>query len=52
MYKNTAIPMIVMLSHLELDTEVLDVGLETIKSNDCRGLSRDNRDANGMLAVM
>ena len=50
--KNAATPMIVMLGHSELDTEVSDTGMETMESNDCRGMSEKNGDANGMLAVM
>jgi len=49
--KNAATPMIVMLGHLELDMEVSDAGMETIESDNCRGMSRNNRDANGVLAV-
>ena len=41
-----------MLSCLELDTEISDVGIETTESNDCREMSRSNRDANSMLAVI
>ena len=44
--------MIAMLSHSELDTEVLDIDMETAKSDDCREMSRDNRNTNGMLAVI
>ena len=44
--------MIVMLGHLELDTEVSDADMETMESNDCRGVSEKNGDANGVLAVM
>ena len=50
-YKNAAVPMIAMLGHLELDTEVSDVGIETAKSDDCRRLSKKDGDANGVLAV-
>ena len=50
--KNAAAPMIVMLGCLELDTEVLDAGMETTESDDCRGMSKKDRDANGVLAVM
>ena len=50
--KNAATSMIVMLGHSELDTEVSDTGMETMESNDCRGMSEKNGDANGMLAVM
>ena len=52
MCKNTAAPIIVMLDHSELDTEVLDIGIETMESDNCREMSRDNRDANGILAAM
>ena len=40
-----------MLSHLKSDMEVSDVGMETVESNDCREVSRDDRDANGILAT-
>ena len=43
--------MIAMLGHPELDTEVSDAGMETTESNDCRGVSKKNGDANGMLAA-
>jgi len=46
--KNAAAP---MLGCLELDTEVSDVDMETVVSNDCRGVFRRDRDANGVLAV-
>jgi len=44
--------MIAMLGHPELDTEVSDAGIETVESNDCRGMSKKNGDANGVLAAM
>ena len=50
--KNAAAPMIAMLDCSELDTEVSDADMETVESNDCRGLSKKDRDANGVLAVM
>jgi len=43
--------MIAMLDHSELDIEILDAGIEIAESNDCRGVSRKNGDANGMLAT-
>ena len=52
MHKNAAVPMIVMLDHLELDTEVSNAGMETVGSNDCKGMSRKNGDANGILAMI
>jgi len=48
---NTAAPIIVILGCLEVDIEVLDVGMETIGSDDCREMSEDNKDANGILAI-
>ena len=41
-----------MLGHSEVDTEVLDVGIETAESNDYKEISRDNRDVNRVLAIM
>ena len=43
--------MIVMLDHLELDTEISDADIETVESDDCRGLSKKSRDTNGVLAA-
>ena len=43
--------MIAMLGRSELDTEVSDAGMETVVSGDCRGLSKKDGDANGMLAA-
>ena len=51
MYKNAAAPMITMLGHPELDTEVSDVGMETVESDDCRGMSRKDGDINSVLAT-
>jgi len=51
-HKNAAAPMIAMLDCSELGTEVSDAGMETAESNDCRELSKKNRDANSILAVM
>ena len=51
MHKNTAAPMIVMLGHSELDTEVSDTGMETMESDDYREVSKKDRDANGILAI-
>ena len=49
--KNAAAPMIAMLGHPELDTEVSDADMETAESDDCRGMSKKDRDANGVLAA-
>ena len=51
-HKNAAAPMIVMLGCSELDMEVSDASMETTESNDCRGMSKKNRDTNGVLATM
>jgi len=32
--------------------EVSDAGMETMESDDCREVSKKNRDANGVLAAM
>ena len=49
--KNAAAPMIAMLGRPELDTEVSDAGMETAESDDCRGVSKKDGDANGVLAA-
>ena len=43
--------MIAMLGRSELDMEVSDADMETTESDDCRGVSKKDRDANGVLAV-
>jgi len=50
--KNTVVPIIAMLGCSELDMEVSDAGMETMESNDCRGISKKDGDANGMLAAI
>jgi len=50
--KNAATLMIVMLDHLEVNIEVLDIDMETAESDDCREVSRIDRNANGMLAII
>ena len=50
-HKNAAAPMIAILSYLELDIEISDVGMETMESDNCRGMSRNDGDANGVLAT-
>ena len=51
-HKNTVALMIVILGHLELDTEASDTGIKPTESDDCRGMSINDRDANGVLATM
>jgi len=41
-----------MLGHSELNTEVSDVGMETAESDDYKGVSRKDEDANGVLAMI
>ena len=43
--------MIAMLGHSELDIEISDTGMKTVESNDYRGVSKKDRDVNGMLAA-
>jgi len=49
--KNAAAPMIAMLGRLELDMEVSDADIETMESDDCKGVSKNDGDANGVLAA-
>ena len=44
--------MIAILGYPELDIEISDTDIETAESNNCRGMSRNDRDANGVLAVI
>jgi len=41
-----------MLGCSELDTEVSDAGMETMESDNYRGMSRTDGDTNGMLATI
>ena len=50
-HKNTAALIMAMLGHPELGVEVSDIGMETTESNDCRGMFRKDRDANGVLVA-
>jgi len=49
--KNTVAPIIAMLGYLEVNTEASDTGIEITESNNYRGISENNRDANGVLAM-
>jgi len=56
MCKNAATPMIAMLCHSELDievsdAEVSDADIELTESNDCRGMSRSDGNANSVLSI-
>ena len=50
--KNAIVPIIVILGCLEMEIEISDVGIKTMEFNDCREISKNNRDTNGMLATM
>jgi len=50
--KNAVVPIIAILDCLELDMEVSDIGMETVKSNDCKRMLRTDRDASDMLAII
>ena len=52
MHKNAIALMIAILGYLELDTEVSDAGMEISESDDCRGISRGDRNANGIFPIM
>ena len=49
---NAIVPIIAMLVYSEVNIEVSNAGIETTKSNDCREVSENNRDANSMLVIM
>ena len=49
-YKNTTVPMIAILGCSEVNTEVSDADMETMESNNCRGVLGNDRDANSVLA--
>ena len=41
-----------MLGYSELDMKVSDTDMETMESDDYRGISRNNRNINDVLAAM
>jgi len=43
-YKNIVAPVIAILGCLELDMEVSDAGMETVETDDCKGMSRKDGD--------
>ena len=51
-HKNTAVLIITMLGHSELDMEILDTGMETMESDDCRGILRNDGDTNSILTMI
>ena len=52
MHKNTTALRITMLGCLEIDKKILDTNIKSMESNDCRKISRNNSNTNGMLAMM
>ena len=52
MHKNATVLMIVMLGCSEIDMEVLDTSIKTTESDNCREVLRDDKDVNGLLAMM
>ena len=49
---NAVIPMIVMLGHSEIDIEISDIDIETVESDNCREISIDDRNINGVLTAI
>ena len=49
--KNAAAPIIVILGCLEVDMKVLDVGMKTVESDNCRGMSGNDGNSNSILAM-
>jgi len=43
MCMNAVALIIMILSHLKIDMKVLDTNIENVKSNDCRGVSRNDK---------
>jgi len=49
--KNAVAPIIVILDHLEVNIEISNIGIEIVKSDDCREVSENDRDTNSVLAI-
>ena len=49
---NAAAPMIVMLGHSEINMKIFNTNIKTMKSNDYRKVSENNRDTNSILAII
>jgi len=49
--KNATVSMIAILGHSEIDIKISDAGIETMEPDDCRKMSRDDGDANDVLAI-
>ena len=50
--KNATAPIITMLDYSKVNTEVSSADIETMESNNCRKVSRDDRDTNEILVAM
>ena len=50
--KNAIAPMIVILGCSEIDTEVSDASMKTMKSNNCKDILRDDRNTNSVLVII
>jgi len=50
--KNAIAPIMAILDCSEVDIDVSDTDMETVESNDCRGVLENDKDANSVLAVM
>jgi len=52
MHKNTTALIIAILGYLEINTEVPDISIGTVRSNDYRKISGNDRYANSILAII
>ena len=52
MYINATALMMAMLDYSEINIEVSDVGIKTVKSDNCKEVLKDDEDANGMLVII
>ena len=52
MCMNTTALIIMILSYLKIDMKVLDTNIENIKSNDYRGILRNDKNTNGILVII
>ena len=50
--RNVTVLIITILDCSKIDMEVSDTGMETIGTNDCRELSEDDKNTNGILATI
>jgi len=49
---NVATSMIVILDYSKIDIEILGTDIETVKFDNCREVSGDDGDTNGILVVI